>query len=422
MAELIDKKTIRKNNRIYYLGAFDYILIIVYAFLSSFEAYLDFSKIFHVSFFANITKFIMLLIICVFVIKDLFRKRLRPSILLGFLLVWFGLKCISIFVGRYNDIVKLHYISQIGFVLFVIPFLTHEFNEKDSKRILFIFWFVSFVFNILSVFLSKPYLGTYTSRRVLTLLGRQNDPNNCAAISILSVAISAYCLFHKNKYYILNILSILFGSFAIAVSGSRAGLLTLAFVLLIAFFARKANSLSTYAFRIATAFVFVSVGLIAAINFLEPETLKRLFNNADGGSGRLTLWYKAFALFSSKPLFGAGWGTATYYAKLFPQAVHNTFISMLAENGIVGLTLFLAPFVISIIWSIKNRNLLPLLIAFSALISAFFVDSINKRFIWNSLIFVYLIMNTRIQNTYQGAKSIMVCSGTVKIRYLEVTI
>ena len=90
----------------------------------------------------------------------------------------------------------------------------------------------------------------------------------------------------------------------------------------------------------------------------NPAAMKRLQSNEDRGSGREDIWLVARRVSGDHPVGGVGLhnftvrsreyvrrpGTLEYVELIVdrPHVVHNTYLQMLAETGIVGLGLFLA--------------------------------------------------------------------------------
>lgn len=71
--------------------------------------------------------------------------------------------------------------------------------------------------------------------------------------------------------------------------------------------------------------------------------------SGDISTGRFALYALAFQRFLTNPLFGTGWDTFKYFHELnFGQMlnVHNVYIQLLSENGIIGA----APFYFLLIW------------------------------------------------------------------------
>ncbi|MEA2266373.1 MAG: hypothetical protein QOE27_1956 [Solirubrobacteraceae bacterium] len=100
--------------------------------------------------------------------------------------------------------------------------------------------------------------------------------------------------------------------------------------------------------------VAAGLGLWFAAN---PAALTRVTNYDGGGSGRTELWRMAWAMTEQHPLAGVGYGGFPAHAPSYerrvgplkflavtverPKVVHNTYLQVLAEDGIVGLVLLL---------------------------------------------------------------------------------
>jgi O-antigen ligase len=87
-----------------------------------------------------------------------------------------------------------------------------------------------------------------------------------------------------------------------------------------------------------------------------PQGLDR-FTSSDGGNGRSELWRVAWRITAQHPVAGVGLHNFTVYSPRYvrepgplkdvaliaerPHAVHNTYLELVAETGVIGLGLFL---------------------------------------------------------------------------------
>lgn len=387
MANIIRKiDNIRFNAKEDQLSFVDKLFIFIYLFFSCFETYMP-------SFLASCTKIIMILIPVFFIFKDMFRKSIVikwPSIII---IIWLTLKLVSIFWGGYNDIVSLHFFSQFGFVLLFITFASKDYSKKDISFFVNSLLITTCLFSLMSIVFQAPYHTIYVSRRVLTLFGKQLDPNNCAAFHCICIAISLYYFSIKRKYFYC--LPALVASIACFLSGSRAGLIALIALYIVAILVYRINTRFSLLFKICFIALIGAIALLLAYYFLPTETFKRLFivDYAESGGGERNIyWNLAKDMFLQKPVFGWGWGTASFFGKTQSFAVHNTYLSMLAENGLLGLSLFMIFPIYSVFISIRKRDYFSIFIFIAMFIPSFFIDSINKRFIWNC-IYLMLFLN-----------------------------
>lgn len=73
--------------------------------------------------------------------------------------------------------------------------------------------------------------------------------------------------------------------------------------------------------------------------------------NAEIGAGRIEIWKDALKLFKNRPFWGEGSGNNVYYAKkyspdgriaLFGKMIHNSYLDLLVDYGIIGTVLLLS--------------------------------------------------------------------------------
>ncbi|MGH2742303.1 MAG: O-antigen ligase family protein [Thermoleophilaceae bacterium] len=134
-------------------------------------------------------------------------------------------------------------------------------------------------------------------------------------------------------------------------SQSRGGIVAAAVMVLAAFvFFRRRRAY-------VALLLLVLVGVAAASLSASPEAWDRLTTLDNGGSGRTDLWTVSWRAFEDHPVAGVGLnnfevvsgdytrqpGTLRAVRKIAeqPNVVHNTYLQLLAENGLIGLPLFL---------------------------------------------------------------------------------
>ena len=84
------------------------------------------------------------------------------------------------------------------------------------------------------------------------------------------------------------------------------------------------------------------ISLLAMLPFIPQSVTTRLgtlSSSIEAGDlgGRVELWRQAILIFSKHPLLGLGSGTLV---SAIGSAAHNTFVSVIAETGLIGLVLF----------------------------------------------------------------------------------
>ena len=112
------------------------------------------------------------------------------------------------------------------------------------------------------------------------------------------------------------------------------------------------------------------------------------------------MWITALSQIVRYPLFGRG---VTSYMGYFLEtfnityAMHNTYLAMLLDVGLVGFCLFMFPAAKSFVSAAKNKNTMICAALASCLLSAFFIDALLSRYIWNVMIIGILYYNTHCQ-------------------------
>ena len=377
-----------KSNTVSIVPLWLEVLFVLYIFLSYFEIYFI-GKI------GNSTKYLMLFIILSFIIVK--RGKLLINVWGLSYLIWFVYWCMSILWSNHSSpSVEMHFISQIGIVLFIFILSGIRFDSAFIRLNLKAHFFVSFLFGALSILLNRPYLDKLSSgRRVLTLFGIQNDPNNCAAFLIVGIAIAMYSIIYESKFKLLSVLVVAVNGFALMLTSSRAGIISIVVILLaLLFFRRKRvdkQNVGTIT-KILIVFCIVVLLCLFGYKYLPQDSLNRIlaFENYSNASGRNELWKYTFDLIVERPIFGWGWGG---YTLPFNVLTHNTILSLWCEGGIVGLALFLFPIISLLYYSFKRKNVLVIIILLCGLLPSLGIDAINKRFLWNAILVSILIIN-----------------------------
>ena len=117
---------------------------------------------------------------------------------------------------------------------------------------------------------------------------------------------------------------------------------------------------------ILTIFLYQN-GLLGRYGDFIEIILSKIFegDKRDFSSGRIVLWKIALDLFKNSPVNGIGWGGFSDYVPSYAKAgdvdgfgvrnVHNCYLQLLCETGIVGFTIIVGS-LITILLVIKRRN------------------------------------------------------------------
>jgi O-antigen ligase len=173
------------------------------------------------------------------------------------------------------------------------------------------------------------------------------NPGDLVIILALGIPLAWFLFFYglknrgQNLMKLVNLAYIPASIFCIVLTASRSGLFVI--VPAIFFIFMTSNRLKPY-IRVL-AFLSLIVIILVLIPYLPQSTLERLttagssISSGDLG-GRVFIWKTALSFFVAHPYLGIGSGAFPAVSD-FKSVVHNTFLSVLVETGIVGFILFM---------------------------------------------------------------------------------
>ena len=196
-------------------------------------------------------------------------------------------------------------------------------------------------------------LGSTGSER---LGGSNTNPNELAAAVLPAILVCAFVFLGERRPIVKWATSVA-GSvllLALLMTGSRGGLVGLAVALVAAVLAAGPARFKI----VAATLVIVGVGVVYYTTYAPEDYVDRLAKvRTDGGTGRSDLWEVAVVAANDRPLTGVGAGNfpvvearyATHDVDIAridlvldkTKVVHNMYLSVLSELGVVGLALFL---------------------------------------------------------------------------------
>jgi O-antigen ligase len=177
------------------------------------------------------------------------------------------------------------------------------------------------------------------------------DPNDLAMTMALGVPMAWYLSNTYRKPVVRWICRgyLPIGVLAIGLTGSRGGLL--ASIVALTIVPLSMTRLSPSRLAITIAMLFLSGGL--AVAYVPEKIVERLATTSTEVEdlrvgGRFKLWKAGMRALPEHPLLG--YGTSGFIRAISPQlgsasqVAHNSFISVLVEQGLIGLILFLLMF------------------------------------------------------------------------------
>jgi O-antigen ligase len=185
------------------------------------------------------------------------------------------------------------------------------------------------------------------------LTGGGGDPNVQAAAFVASMfmAMGLFSVLRRPAARAVLIVAFIIITVAFGTTESRGGLIALAGATLAALVVSRGQR------RRILGLVALAVAVGGIVVAAHPGALTRITNFGGGTSGRSDIWHAAEKVFEAHPIVGVGLqnfeivepkqelsiGTVTriQYIAETPLFAHNTYLQLLAEDGIVGLAIFL---------------------------------------------------------------------------------
>ena len=174
----------------------------------------------------------------------------------------------------------------------------------------------------------------------------------CAVVSILIVTTQ------RKKVDVLAAILIIS---ALLITGKRAQTLALAAGFLVLYYVYNNNEKQKRIYRIILIGILVVVGLFVAAKFVPSlmNVITRFERETAAGDvtvGRMARFLEAWNLFKENPMWGIGWNGSLYYFEQVEEIiinVHNIYLQLLCETGIVGSLCYFTFFGYNLFWAIK---------------------------------------------------------------------
>lgn len=255
----------------------------------------------------------------------------------------------GIFSKFYIDSIKMT-VALIT-VMFLYFVLYSILKKLDIPKIINLIFISGIIFAALSLifFITGVKSAGYLDRGIYRLTGLVQDPNIFILFMTPVYSITLYKIINKDYKYILAFVFILIPMF---LSYSRGGLIGIFIVTVLIVISNlsKDSLRKLILFSICVTFIVVVLFTFTDINSIINKVIgidildiinRRLADSS--GSGRIPLWKHGIFFFTTSPFIGIGLYNFRQYNQLFfhnPRYVHNVFIEILCENGIIGSSIF----------------------------------------------------------------------------------
>lgn len=295
----------------------------------------------------------------------LFRVKINKKEIFRYEIYFFIFFILSTFRSLFSKYTKESITLIIGFIISILYYL-YFFYFLEKRKVDCIDRIIrnsTIIFLILNYLISITSYGKIIDRGLIRTTGVFTDPNlYCLAIIIpIGYFISNKRNFLENIIFYSSIILLL-------KTFSRGGMIGLFFLLFLVFF-QKNKKKSIYLRSLLLFILFLIL-----IYFFKDEILKyvdlgkfysrisdfnifNVENKSKIGSGRLGLWLSGIELLKKNLFFGVGMNNVPellFEMKGDYHYLHNTFLEILVENGIIG-SIFYFCFLFSFILQ-KNYN------------------------------------------------------------------
>lgn len=290
-------------------------------------------------------------------------------------------------------------ITYLMMAVLVFAISIFPFTEKEFEGILTFYTIGALILSLLVLLFGQMDEGSiYSGRLTLKILGAYQDPNDLGASLLAPAFYSLYRTFKKGNLFwnIFFAVSFMVISIATLATGSRGALVAYAFAMLV-FVLITSSKKGRLVILVSIPFVLL-IAYLALKSVLDVYTFNRLFNFDDytGGNGRIMIWMSALSQIISHPFLGQGVASYIgYFVEALgrPLAMHNSYLAMLFEVGLVGLALFFYPTIKSVFYAAKKKNGMVCAAVCSCMLAAFFLDVLLVRYLWNAIIIAVVYYN-----------------------------
>lgn len=247
----------------------------------------------------------------------------------------------------------------------MVMLVTMRVYTQNEKRLIDFSWILLGLICIYIAFFHTKQYSDIESRVYVLIGNNQEDPNQFCAYFIMPMVICVREITKKSKLTPLYCVMIILMMYSILRGGSRGGMLAVVFAVA-AFVFLGIKSLGKRLAMIVLGILCV-VLIVTVVFPMLPENVQERYSVEDvlesGGTGRFDLWKYLFEHTIEEPeriIRGSGImstaetlanSTVTHTAR----AAHNQFVQVFADQGIIGILLYLIWSAACVFRNIKRR-------------------------------------------------------------------
>jgi len=225
-------------------------------------------------------------------------------------------------------------------------------NERRLKITVWVIVILTFILGIEGIHqyyrgygwaMQEPFFDSGRGEFRIRWIGIFNDPNDLALLYVVGASFLVSFIFSKTTF----VLKLVSAAFLVVIgralyyTNSRGGFLAMAASVAVCFFLRMKNKILALIVGGLLAFCVVIVG---------PSRMSQISASEASAHGRIDAWHEGFQMLKRRPLFGVGYDMFSDYHEI---VAHNSYISVAAELGIVGLYFWMGLIYVSITGSYK---------------------------------------------------------------------
>jgi len=348
----------------------------------------------------------------------------KPHIFHAFVLIFFLWNLLSYMwtINTGRTIGRIYTYAQI----FLLVMIIWELYQKPSDLIAGLQAYVLGSYVCIASIISNYRAGISAVRWQVRYSATGVNAVDLSILLLLGVPLAwhLFLLIDARKFPLLKIINITYiplAFFSIFLTGSRTSLFALIpaiiFILL-----PKGFKIGRYLLIL----VFLVVGLIIIYTLLPAAIISRLATvfssiSSEDIGGRVNLWRGAISIFLAHPFLGNGAGVLK---TIIGTLAHQTFLSVLAETGLIGFLLFLC--ILGVVFNQAARLLekysgLWFSVFYTWFIGLFSLSWETKKVTWLFLSFI-IIEAIALQEHYRAEKLKSVTSETDKGQSLAISI
>lgn len=236
------------------------------------------------------------------------------------------------------------------------------YNRREQHLIEDVWIIVGIICTVLCL-TSKTVLNTIENRTVISIFGYAEDPNQFCAYFIMPIVVCVKRISEKSRFYPLYAANLVLIFYAILKTGSRGGLIGAAGALLACVFLGRGSASSKI--KLALSLAVCAVLVVTVVFPRLPEDVQERYSAQDvietRGTGRFDIWVCLVEYTTEnyeRMICGSGLlSTYEILEDKFATArvAHNQFVQVFSDQGIIGLTLYLAFCAVCVLRNIRKE-------------------------------------------------------------------